>query len=137
MIRITAAATFLLIMGCNAAREAPNSMCDVPRNFAGWQNTPVRWQGILLDASPHGLSLIAENCQRRGINIQRLPDSAPDEAALNQVLRRGWREPGIIRVDVSGRITSGRTLAVSKVHRVQFEPMNEQQRHEFWRSKGF
>jgi hypothetical protein len=108
-------------------------MCDLPRSFATWQNTPVRWQGILIDATPHGLALIAEDCRRRGITIKQWPS----DKALNKVVLRTWREPGIIRVDVSGRITQDGQLAVSKVHRIEFEPMSAQQEMEFWRSTGF
>lgn len=137
MLRIITIAGFLVTMGCSAAHEAPKSLCDLPRSLATWQNTPVRWQGILLDATPHGLTLIADDCRRRGINIKEWSENPSHEAALNQVTRRGWRESGIIRVDLSGRITQDGQLAVSDVHRIQFEPMTDQQETTFWRSIGF
>ena len=123
----------MLALGCDASHETPKSMCDLPRSFAGWQNTPIRWQGILLDATPHGMMLVAADCQRRSIDIERWPE----DQALAQVVQESWHEPGILRVDVSGRITGERGLAIFEVHRIDFEPMSEQERSEFWRSIGF
>ena len=134
MFRIVALAGLLLITGCNAHREPPQSMCDFPRSFATWKNTDVRWQGILLNATPHGMMILAVDCQKRGIAIERWPVAA--DMALGQVSRQNARESGVIRVDVSGRITADKMLAVSKVHRLEFEPMTEQQETEFWRSIG-
>lgn len=134
VFRIVALAGLLLITGCNGHREPPKSMCDLPRSFATWEHTDVRWQGILLNATPHGMMLRAEDCQRRGIQIERWPVDADD--ALGRLTRQNARESGVIRVDVSGRITAGRMLAVSKVHRIELEPMSEQQETEFWRSIG-
>jgi hypothetical protein len=108
-------------------------MCDVPKSLAGWENRAVRWRGVLLDADPHGLTLIAEDCRRRGITIQQWPS----DSALARVRERSWREPGVIRVDVSGLITSARVLSVSQVHSIEFQPMSAQQKKEWWRSKGF
>lgn len=136
MVRVATALTPLLMIAC-AAPEAPKSLCDLPRSLATWERTPVRWQGVLLHTGNHGMAFVADDCRRRGITIKQWPENAPDEAALNQVARQRWRQPGIIRVDVSGRITSDRALAVSEVHRIQFERMSEQEETAFWRSTGF
>ena len=85
MFRIVALAGLLLITGCNAHREPPQSMCDFPRSFATWKNTDVRWQGILLNATPHGMMILAVDCQKRGIAIERWPVAA--DMALGQVTR--------------------------------------------------
>ena len=80
------------------------------------------------------MMILAVDCQKRGIAIARWPVAA--DMALGQVTRQNARESGVIRVDVSGRITADKMLAVSKVHRLEFEPMTEQQETEFWRSIG-
>jgi hypothetical protein len=90
------------------------------------QNTPVRWQGILIDHH-HGMTLIAEDCRRRGIDVQEWPFASD--------LR--WRGPGIVRVDVSGLITVEGRLSVSDVHRIEFQSLGEQQVKDLWRSMGF
>jgi hypothetical protein len=125
----------LLVAGCNASREPPKSMCDLPRAFDGWENTSIRWKGILVDARPHGFLLVAGECKNRGISVGRLPEGAWD--TLNQATQRGRREFGVIRIEVSGEITDEKTLDVSKIHRVAFDAMSEQQEEQFWQSKGF
>jgi hypothetical protein len=110
-------------------------MCDLPRAFDGWEHTPVRWKGILIDAQPHGFLLAAEECNKRGIAIGRLPEGAWD--TLAPVTQRSHQESGVIHVEVSGEITNQKTLDVSKIHHISFEPMPEQQETTFWQSKGF
>lgn len=120
---------------CNTARDAPKNMCDLPRAFDGWENTAIRWKGILIVAQPHGFVLAAEECSNRGISIGRLPEGARD--MLAPATRKSAREPGLIHVEVSGEITDEKTLDVSNIHHIGFEAMSEQQEAEFWQSKGF
>ena len=110
-------------------------MCDLPRAFDGWEDTAVRWKGILIDAQPHGLLLAAEECPDRGIFIGRLPEGAWE--TLAPATRRSGREAGVIHIELSGDITDDKTLDVSKIHHVGFEAMSEQQEAKFWKSKGF
>jgi hypothetical protein len=56
---------------------------------------------------------------------------------LARVRQRSWREPGVVRLDVSGQITGDRMLSVREVHRIEFQPLTEKQMKELWRSKGF
>lgn len=136
MLRFITLVGLLLTVGCAASREPPKSMCDLPKSFSNWENTRVRWQGILLDASPHGMMLVAHDCQRRGIKVERWVGGNADRQ-LADVIRQSWREPGVIRVDVTGWITGDGQLAVDRVHQLKFQPMSEQQEKVFWRSKGF
>jgi hypothetical protein len=123
----------LLLTACSAAAPEALSMCNLPRSLGGWQGASVRWHGVLLDATPHGMSLVAIDCQRRGIPIRTIPNVPKVEAAL----RRGWRERGVIEVDLTGKITADRDLIVTAVHSVVFRRMSDDQVKAFWTSKGF
>ena len=79
------------------------------------------------------MTLIAGECRRRGITIGSLPKSPSVQSAIQD----GCRGPGVIRVDVTGKITSERLLSVSAVHSIAFERMSEAEETAFWRSKGF
>lgn len=133
MYRLIVSMAVVLLTACSAAAPDASTMCNLPRGFRGWQGASVRWQGILLDATPHGMALIATDCQRRGITIRSLPDVPSVKAAL----RRGWREQGIIEIDLKGKITTDRLLLVTAIHSVVFRRMSENQETAFWKSKGF
>lgn len=122
----------LLLGACGAIAPAPPSMCGLPRSFGGWQGASVRWQGILLDSTPHGMTLIAGECQRRGITIGSLPELPMVQRAIED----GRRGPGVIHVDVAGKISSERLLLVDRVHSITFDRMSEAEETAFWRSKG-
>lgn len=82
----------------------------------------------------HGFTLFAEECPSRHIRISDWPDDTADGAALNGVLEEHFADIGVLRVDVSGRITADRTLSISKVHHFQFQPMTEREEADWWRS---
>ena len=123
----------LLLTACSAAAPDASSICKIPRSLGGWRGASVRWQGVLLDATPHGMALIAIDCRRRGITI----GSMPDVPMVNAAVSRAWREPGLIRIDVTGKITSERKLLATTVHSVVFQSMSDDQETAFWRSKGW
>jgi hypothetical protein len=108
-------------------------MCNLPRTFGGWQGSTVRWHGVLLDATPHGMSLVETDCERRGVQIASLPE----DPRLKLALRRGWRETGLVEVDLTGKITTDAMLSVSVIHSVVFRRMSEQEVKNFWTSLGF
>lgn len=74
MFRSTAALS-LFVVACGAPAPVPRSLCDLPRNLAGWSGHEVRWHGLLL-TSHHGSAFISEDCRRRGLPIARLSQSA-------------------------------------------------------------
>lgn len=131
MRRTLIVAGLLLFIACNPKRDAPKSLCELPRSMVGWERTQVRWEGVILDASPHGILFIAEDCQGRGLQLA----DWPQDIALTDALRR--RELGLVRVRLSGEITDDGFLSISKVHAVTFQPMTEEEHHEYFRSKGF
>ena len=130
--RITLMAN-LSLAACNAAAPDASSMCNLPRTFGGWQGSTVRWHGVLLDATPHGMALIATDCQRRGIALA----SKPTDQRVVLALRRKCRESGIVEVDLTGKITTDAMLDVGVIHSVGFQRMSEQEERHFWTSQGF
>ena len=76
----------------------------------------------------HGFTLIADECPKRRIRLVGWPDYPALQAAL-------WKHsavPGVMHVDVSGRITSDRDLAISDVHGFNFEQMTDDEMAVWW-----
>ncbi len=101
----------------------------------GWENTPVRWQGVILGNAMHGFTLVTEECQRRGITLAGWAKDTPEGKAFGKSVYRN--ETGLLRVDVSGNITQDGTLWVLKVHKLVFQSMTEDEYYEYWRLRGF
>ena len=76
----------------------------------------------------HGFTLIADACPKRGIRLNEWPE----DAALRSALWEHSADIGVMKVDVSGRVTSDRKLAISRVHEFKFEPMTESQMAVWW-----
>jgi hypothetical protein len=92
MFRLTAALS-LFVVGCNAPLPAPRSLCDLPRNLAGWSGHEVRWRGLLL-TTRHGDAFITEDCRRRGVRIATLSQGADAffDSAVRTAPSYGWFE---------------------------------------------
>jgi len=99
----------------------------------GWQGVDVRWTGMVIGTFEHGYVLIATGCRRRGIDLDWR--DASGQAALNAALIREWRDPGIVLIDVSGKISS--LFRVRKVHRIAFLRMSRASRDRLLRSLGY
>ena len=84
-----AVALSLFVVACSAPAPIPRSLCDLPRNLAGWSGHEVRWRGLLL-TSHHGAAFISEDCQRRGVPIVGLSQSA--DARFRSAVGTGWFE---------------------------------------------
>jgi hypothetical protein len=91
----------LVASSCTAPFDPPKTICDLPRNLAGWSGTEVRWKGVVVGAPPHGYSLAAEECQRRGIALDGTPNGW---SPLGDALEQRGLETGLLRADVSGKI---------------------------------
>jgi GNAT superfamily N-acetyltransferase len=130
----TALAIIVLLSGCQAPYESPKSICELPPTLASWSGTDVRWRGVVVGGY-HGYSLVAEDCQRRGIGLDGWRGTALDAA-----IRTRYFQDGLLRADVSGKIIvrdGEHDLLVTKVHGVSFEPMSYDDVMAFWESKGF
>ena len=121
-------------ISCGAPTPQHASLCDLPRNLAGWSGTNVRWMGTVMGSFEHGYLLIADKCQRRGIRLDWQTGQSGE--LLAETLRREWREPGIVRAEVSGKIADG-YLLIKDVHRVVFIPMTPERERDYMRSRGF
>ena len=136
-MRLALLPLLLVALSCTAPFDPPKSICDLPRNFAGWSGTDVRWKGVVVGGPPHGYSLAAEECQRRGIALDGTPNGW---SPLGDALEQRGLETGLLRADVSGKIVErdgSYRLLVTKVHHLAFEPMSEAAYYAYWRSKGF
>lgn len=80
----------------------------------------VRWQGIVL-IGHHGSTLIAEDCRHRGIQLDW--QSQQIGKLFDEIDKRVLRQPGLIRADLSGKITSSR-LIVFEVHSLTLTAMS-------------
>src|SRR4029453_16303564 len=89
----------LVCASCDAPVNAPKSVCDLPRTLASWSGTEVRWKGVVVGAIPHGYSLAAEDCQRRGIKLDWRPN-AVGGAQLDKALLHHAFKPGFVRHEV-------------------------------------
>ena len=85
----------------------------------------------------HGYALAAEECQRRGIDLNGTPHGWP---WLGEVIEQRGLEAGLLRADVSGKIVErdgNHRLLVTRVHHLAFERMSDTAVDDYWRSKGF
>lgn len=135
MIRYIALVVTVMMTSCNAPPPIADDICKLPKTLAGWSGVDVHWRGIVIGTFEHGFVLISENCLRRGIQLGDWP-STPSGDLLEETLRREWREPGLVRVGVSGKI-AGRRLLVQEIHAVSLVPMSEDARRKHLRSLGF
>jgi len=137
IMRLSMILGLLLAASCSAPSIPPKSLCDLPRSLRTWEHTQVRWRGAIIGGFNHGFSLIAEDCPRRGIVVADWPEHTPDGRALQQELEKRFAERGVLRVEVSGRVTSDRTLIITKVHHFDFQPMTEAEDAAWWRTIRF
>jgi hypothetical protein len=124
----------LMLASCSAPAPVADSLCKLPRNLAGWQGSEVRWQGLVIGTPNHGYALITEDCQHRGIPLDW--QTARSGHLLDETSRWDRRPEGLVRVDVSGRISHW-GLVVSDVHRVVVIPMNFEAEKRHVRALGF
>ena len=132
-MRTATAFLLLFLTCCSAPYELPKSICDLS-TLASWSGADVRWHGVVVGGY-HGYSLVAEDCQRRGIALDGFGGSTLDKAINDRGLKTG-----LLRADVSGKIIErdgDYRLLVTKVHSVAFEPMGDEAYYQYWRSKGF
>jgi hypothetical protein len=66
------------------------------------------------------------------IPLDGWPD-APGGDALTTALEESELQPGLLRVELTGKIIGeGDRLWVTKVHRIRFQPMTNEQYYEYW-----
>lgn len=131
-MRLHVVCSLLLLTGCAAPVETPTSICDLP-NLRTWTGVTVEWSGVVQGTFQHGFGLVAEDCSRM-IPLDGWYD-APGGDALTRALEQSQLQPGLLRADVSGKIIGegdrGR-LWVTRVHRLRFQRMTEDQYYEYW-----
>ncbi|TZG29461.1 tyrosine-type recombinase/integrase [Sphingomonas montanisoli] len=98
--------------GCSSSVPDATSLCDLPRSLAGWSGATVRWKGLIVNAQPHGISLISEDCRHRGVTIIGFSREAGAQYALLQQRSFGWAW-----ADLTGKVVSG-GLRIESFHRV-------------------
>ena len=108
----------LLTLSCSGSAPEPRSLCDVPRNLAGWEGATVRWKGILIGTREHGYGLMAEECRRRGINLGLPADERVRDELGALFSTFETRPAGSLRVDLSGKIV-GERLIVQTIYSKQ------------------
>ena len=123
----------LALMSCSAPAPEAKSLCQLPKNLAGWAGSHVRWSGIVIMGA-HRTVLVAEGCQRRGIPLDWR--SARVEKLFEEVEQKSWRASGFIKADISGKITPNR-LIVSEVHHLTLMPMSFETKTHHMKSLGF
>ena len=125
-----AAILSLILAGCTAQTPNQHSLCDLPRGFPGWSGQDVRWQGLIVDASPHGLAFISEDCRRRGAPIRAFSRAAEAQYRTFRINRNSiW-----VRADLTAKI-AGQSLIVSKFHRL--EAVSDKAAYERTQALGF
>lgn len=85
----------------------------------------------------HGFGLVAEDCSRM-IALDGWND-APGGELLNDALERTQLTPGLLRANLSGKIIGDEErmrLWVTRVHRVGFEPMSEDDFYDYWNRRA-
>jgi hypothetical protein len=104
----------LCLAACNAPTPRQDSLCDLPRGFVGWSGHNVRWRGLIVDASPHGLGFVSEDCHRRGAAIKDISSGAEaDYRAFQRSRKTSW-----VRVELSAKLTDN-GLIITKFHRLE------------------
>ncbi|HWK35268.1 hypothetical protein [Sphingomonas sp.] len=123
------------ILSCGNPAPPSDSLCDLPKILIGWSGKEIRWTGTVVGTSEHGHILIADKCRRRAIPLSDWRFT-PSGALLTEALRKKWRQPGLVKVELSGKITE-RDLLVSRIYRARFIPMSSQAEHNYFHSRGF
>lgn len=128
MVRLLLVVLLGSASACAGPAPISTDMCEAPRNYGGWQGVEVRWKGAVLDASPHGMGLVATGCKSTGILIANLPP------VVATALERARGKTGITHIEVEGKITPDRSLRINNVRSIEFEAMSEAERASFWQS---
>lgn len=127
----------IALTACGPSRTSvPRSICDTtPESISKSADSSIRWQGLLINATPHGIIFVGECKQRRGIRIVDFPDG-PMAGELVGASQQTMFKPGVLRVDLTRTIVKQRGLIVTQVHGFTFQAMTENQDRQFKDSIG-
>jgi hypothetical protein len=122
--------------GCAANVPVPD-FCDMPPGFRTWHNAHVVWSGFVMDATPHGIFLACER-RRRSIQLD-WQDDISGQSAFEDALDRTRYRPGLLRIEVTGRLKvhdGHAVLDATSIRHIHFTPMRQSDMENFIERRG-